>query len=102
MRIRDWDDLPDVFDRLVANAPTAELKQESLWAAGECLIQPGFVFKSPPVFVYRGGKPPPDMDERMQEYESQEVTKRSHLSGRSTARRFEPPVRPPARSISRD
>jgi tetratricopeptide (TPR) repeat protein len=40
-RIVEWTDLPPIFERLVGNAPTPELKELSLWAAGECLMEAG-------------------------------------------------------------
>lgn len=41
-RIRDWDTLPEVFDQLVGSVPDANLKEISLWTAGECLLHKGY------------------------------------------------------------
>jgi formylglycine-generating enzyme required for sulfatase activity/tetratricopeptide (TPR) repeat protein/TolB-like protein len=41
LRIREWDELPGLFDRLIADAPDHQLREESLWTAGECLLHNG-------------------------------------------------------------
>jgi len=57
-RIVEWTDLPQIFDRLVAGAPSAELKELSLWSAGECLLEKGHYNFAELPLGYKGQRGP--------------------------------------------
>lgn len=57
-RIVEWDDVPQIFDRLVANAPNAELRELSLWTAGECALESGYYNWGASPLGYRAQRSP--------------------------------------------
>ena len=89
-RLRDWNDLPPQFDRLVADAPTRELKEDALWTAGECMLLSGyFLHFNPADWVYIPGKgPPPNEEALMQATQSEVIVPRKPLQNRDSGRRY--------------